>query len=1654
VLAEQAVKASRGSKEAAKTGRQMGRGATRITTVTPDAAKKLKDAQKTLNLLKRPLWHDTTAIALAKSEQSGHQVMRYLGISDAGFSPETRRGATALAARIGKSKDADEILEAMNELNLAPYAQRLDPGVIMLGRMRYYNRVVNGVDSAGNARDALEGGRRLANGLDNIEEEVVKTGTLMRMGHANTALGRQKSANEVNELLEKWFRIDGATKHDMDLRKRELWDEMWGRIEANMKTRPVPASERKAIEKWARRSGTVLKESGKDAWHANAWNAAKAASEVANPRHGRWKKSTEGVYETAADSIDDAVDVTKPVHDWQTAKDLVYPVNPQKLAAFQRGDIGAFNALSWELRQTSGFIPVPFGQGRRIVSPDAVTTAFKQLVIGRPLFALTVVGIDEFWRPDFQEALWKRVFKRVFRSKADKKLKTMEGMTAALRSVTQDELAQMTRGADHFDILPPTVLDEKTTMGGRLTGYTKSYNGHMEALSQEPEIRMLSQLPRKEGEAAEDYAERFGDALEDFVMGRKSEPFTHLSDDEFAEVSARFRVSLQERGLDYRTHNGNDFIPAAQVAADREAYNVQLEQVWDDIASAHGETDALVAESAKLRASITGREGAAIKFTQPSKDFRAAWLRREHPGETSISSKGATRQLTDDEVLSAFQDDLADEATKSRLWAEWKDAKMAKLGKADEWSRYKEIKAAKAEQSKRLRVARARQKELENAGVPRCEPGSRLDAWIKHRTAKTLDFMWDDELLDAMLNGKKLSHKQLKAIRSRLNEQGHELPTIIGVKASPDWGPGSIPGITELNALTTNKVMNKVSTAMNRCVFLDNFEKEHNRLLALGIKGEEAFDRASAFGRRAVDRVLYKHAASPIENAGRNVALFLPAYRQATVYWAKQFAKHPFVLNNIRNRTKNDYPMVRVGDYQFSVPKPFWTANNFGDIGIPGLGPMILMPLRAANSFTGYTKQSDGKLDYTGATKLDALADIAPLSFMGKTSSPLSYVDDLLYGVLGDNMYALGEDQGYIGAVVGAGMRSLFRDEKKRAQLSINIANAQISRGAKPDYGKAFSEMREKPWWQDICDAVFEGGQAEGILAGVTRQGFISRVAYKPADLGPTKGKLTTWERLFGSQAISMSDAEYEFMEANGDQKKMQAVLDKYPNYAAKVNFWNMNARERADYLSNPSNLWLLPYVQGKSNYDIGDQALTAGEYSRALKTGGIYRKSVDEYLTGLDESLVNVGWYKTLKGLETDLKADQAKAHRWALGVIKRLSVSPEAKERYLSELKFYEKGWMDDLPAKDRYSTSKPVTAPDWMELAAKQEGIYNDPFKWSAYALQMRYDVAVSSVGSEDVLPRTLGFANDAELKRKKPEGAETRGIEDKYVNGTAYGGKNWDIRMGAALKVVDELKKYVSPKYRDLFDKRRSVSWATINDTLKENASYRDYGQTKLAGGKYWELTNVADAMEALGAKVTNRDGLNRAAVRAQTLYDQFTAKAKGLDTWDKNYIALRNAYKTQLDKLLSSDAAAPLRNGPPGRLLNTYLVQPGANLKPNRNYISHVVAAMQKGNLNPQALAASYQQRGRGLTPTQARKVRTATGWAALISTAVVYRNEMKKGWSDEWKGLSPSSTKGEKYVNRLKKLAGAWSRLDDDFRKQYEELGGDDCLSEWLDALY
>lgn len=1797
-----------------KQGRQTGRGAARVAAGTgevsdaaalAEAGDKLARAKETINLLRRPLWYDTTAIALAKSTQDAHQVARFLNVSDAAMDGTTRSGMMKILSDIGKSRDADDVLELMNKLSMAPYAQRIENGASLYGKTLRYARIMNG-DKLAAARETVEGERRLSHGLDSVQDMISKYGTLSRMGHANTAAGRKKAAEEVNGFLRRWADIGGETLEDVNLAKRELMQDMWDTIERNMTAEAASARDIKKIALWAKRAGVELE----DGWDANAWTMFKAFQKVGQKGEGKraQKRTTAYAEEAAADAAGMAEKGRNlPAYEFQLAKDVVFPLNPQKLIAFQRGDVlgGLTTGAAWELRQTSPFLNVPFtGLSVKGLSPDMVTNWYKQLVIGNPMFVLRVVGIDEFWRPEYQEAMWKRVLGKLSKNKRATEAEFADVLNDEAQRVIDGNLSLLKGRSDSWEYQSPDMLDATFNKSGHQRRFVNSLNGYNEAMSKETSTNLLAAIPRKEGESVDDYAERFRDALTDLAVGRRGEALSHLSDEQYEAVSANFRLKLQEMGRDWRGTPDGKFMSPEDVAAANEPNAAKLEQSWDDIAEAEADRDALKAERQDIVEAITGERSSSVRFGAPGKKFTASWLRHEHPGEIEVNvdiptekvkallrerdalmaahyeaslsggyasdsdllayirkrggikrdetfwdstitaaenrrmwhgldrvrggvsmdelaaelaqdpefshfgisdtdslwewlrgvdttaakktpkraldkaekrveeieailGRGQTRGLTDDEVLSAFHSDLASQDVRTRLADAYQDGLMRKRGYEREWSRYKEIDAEMDAAKSRLRAAKTTRNEAQKAGTLRVEPGSSMEQWISYTAEHAKAFMHDDELFDAFLTGKKLSRKQLMSIRSRLQEQGLDLPRILAVKASPDWGAGSIPGLTWFNSVTTNKLMDKVSNGMSRTVFMDHLVKEHDRLVSLGIDTEQAWRRAGSYAQAQAERILYKHAATPIENAGRNIALFLPAYRQAAVYWAKVLARHPVLMSNMRSRFGSDYNMMRIGDYQFSVPTPFWMSSDLSEIGIPGAGPMIVMPIRAANTWSGYTKGEDGKYTYTGATDLDSIADIAPLSFVNKSASPLSWVDDLLYGIMGDDMYLNSEDTSLGGAVLGGALNSLFRDKQKRAKLAVNIANAQISRGIKPDYGKALEEMRDKPFWQDVVDALVEplGGQSEGVLAAASKMFFIGRVSYKPADLGPTKDKLNIWQRLFGKEAISMSDARYEYQQAAGHPAKMKAILDKYPNFKAVIDYYDMNARERVEYLSDPAHLWLLPYVQGRSNYDNNGYDLTGAEYWEDAKSGAIYAKSIDEYwatkdddgnlVGGLEYTWKNLGWLQTAKQLKSDYTKDKAAAHKWAVGVANKLARSPEHRERLLSDLKYYEKGWTDENPAKDQYSEGKKPSAPDWLELAAKQAGIYEDPFKWSVYAVQLRYDQSLKSLTSDPVALSSYGFQGaKAKLKGKKPEDAETGGLEQVYTNDAAYG-YNWEENMGMALKVTDELYKLASPEYKALFDKRRSVSWPTINETMQTKESYRDYASLKTASTEYWKLSNVAETMEALGCKNVNRDGLNRAAVAADVAYQDYLVATKGLDTWDDKYQQVRNAYRAKLDKIFSSDAAAPLRNGPAGRLLNTYLVQPGTGLKVNRNYVSHVVAQMQKNGVNAATLAASYRTRG-DIPASKAARVRTATAWAALLSTAIVYRNTMKKGHSEDgaWRGISVSSDAGKAYANRLKKLAAAWSRTDDEFRKEYKSMGGDDCIEDWLDALF
>ena len=148
----------------------------------------------------------------------------------------------------------------------------------------------------------------------------------------------------------------------------------------------------------------------------------------------------------------------------------------------------------------------------------------------------------------------------------------------------------------------------------------------------------------------------------------------------------------------------------------------------------------------------------------------------------------------------------------------------------------------------------------------------------------------------------------------------------------------------------------------------------------------------------------------------------------------------------------------------------------------------------------------------------------------------------------------------------------------------------------------------------------------------------------------------------------------------------------------------------------------------------------------------------------------------------------------------------------------------------------------------------------------------------------------------------------------------------------------------------------------------------------------------------------------------------------------------------------------MRDGPAARLLATYLTDPGAGNKIDKGYIRHTLSVMKAQRVDVGRLVGDWTDQGRELkvAPRTADRWRSATAWSSVLSTAIMYRQGMKSEWNKymDAPGFGPDSKAAKNYVVRLTGLVNEWKRRSGKFKSEWEEVGGDKLITNFLDVKY
>lgn len=1031
-----------------------------------------------------------------------------------------------------------------------------------------------------------------------------------------------------------------------------------------------------------------------------------------------------------------------------------------------------------------------------------------------------------------------------------------------------------------------------------------------------------------------------------------------------------------------------------------------------------------------------------------TRDSRGNLTMVREPKKPSGLTQADIDGMSDDKILAMFGKDPDVNAQLKREYHRDVVRKRAQeQGKPGLNNLYQELGVLRDERlalDDALREARKRRNKVRYKDDPEeFQPRQDFDKWLEQTLDNLLAFDSHPALSSALRTGKQLSKDEVKAAVKALRESGMNPPIVIGVKNLPARGDGYVPGLSQWADFGPFRIVEAISGMMRRATFTKKHMDFYDELIKAGVDEDVAFGRAAHYAERATDRSQFTHNMTAWEYMTRDMILFQPAYRQFARYWGEQFVKHPMLMTDIR-RKGSEFPSYTIPgtNMQSMLPMPFWMKGGIEDLAIPGFSPLVIMPLRMVNYATGWEYDEDQeKYIYTGNTKLDWMSKVPMLSFTKPSMSMAGAIDDLLWGIVPQTFGGLEQDN-LIGAALRTGQMSLFKDPYKRQQLAMNIMNAQISAGIKPDFAKGMEEMRKTPWWWKVIEMA-TGGQAQNpdaLLTAGTRMlnPFSGTVWYEPGDENAKLKDAPFWEQWSGSTPRSMADAQMEFMKVYGDKEKMDKVLETFPRYKEVVNFWNMDIDEREDYLSQDTNLWIVPYITGKYVYEDG-LPLVGGEFFEARKEGSIYRKSSDDYLKGMQQLFLDIGWTKTLTKLEKDYKADMRTANKFARDTIIRLADGNKYyKERlqqdydaYLKEYSTEEPGGRSGVP--DR-------SPPAWLEMAAMQAGINGERASWDVGFIQKRMDDSYKVVSEG-------GKRLEYEPKDLQ---ASAKGVHDRWLDDGIYNKEEWDEKLGAALTLSHALTKYVTPKYRNLVDIKYSAYYNDIKEQVKKHDNTNWYLTKSIVTDPNYFISNVQQ-LAAIGVDIDSRAALMQGMQDRQKAYWDFKRDSEGLDTWSDEYKSLRAKYITERNAIDSRKGMEIFANGIASKVMAS-LARNGKGV--DKNLMKHVVAVMnKKGEPNVAGLGEFWMDRITARDYSVPSRIKK-TAWATLAAVAISYRNAMKATWNEDMKayGISPASKAGKEYLRKLHNYATLCSSVSPDFRRQYEELGGAELLYNMLDA--
>lgn len=1063
-----------------------------------------------------------------------------------------------------------------------------------------------------------------------------------------------------------------------------------------------------------------------------------------------------------------------------------------------------------------------------------------------------------------------------------------------------------------------------------------------------------------------------------------------------------------------------------------------------------------------------------------------------------VSERAAARKASRD----AAKRQVAHEAQLERRRALTASVDISNSPGVRAYREYRRIGAELDDAAENFKLARKQMDEYAAHQRPAFGLDEAAGAWLEEMSMKFDLIMAHPELRQAYMSGKPLTKKQFEALAARCVKNDTPLPLVVGADSGAIYGPGYVPGLSEWaeggldavpligrvtkaagkmpgvlgkasHALTSTGPYTLLDAGSNwtrRMAYAGNFMKEYDALIKLGIKRKDALHVAHSKALKFADDVMYTSGQTAFEATyGKGIMMFMPAYRQAAIFWGKAFLKHPLLLSNSRDIFGNEALTAGLGPYSAFLPTPFWMGKSDNLLGelLPGVNMPLLMPLRVLNAWSGFRKNEEtGEYTYSGATKLDFISKIPMLSFSDKGVSPLSTIDDIMFGIFGDsyNNAFLGTKHAPLVALFGMGV-ALRTDPEKRKKLATNILQAQISAGEKPNLDTAMKEIEGSPWWSAFMKSAFNIEQPEAILSAATRLLAPSRIGYRPADL--TDGGLdffirggadgSIWDELMGDGEVrSMADADYAMMQAKGDKEKEQEILDKYPKFRTVYEFRDLRDFEKEEFLLKPENRWVTPYVTGKWDYSESGVMRSNYDYYRNRRDGINIRRGIQTVRDEIGNLYANIDWTEKQRDIDEKfakrIDGAQKRLLKWAEEEARAAGNLENTRRRYKDDALWYIDKFFDKTV--DSETEESKIEVPTWISRAAKRRGLDpnnpKDRLKWDIAFIVASQAGAMKSVHEENTTYRASDIQTHV---RDVNAGIEIEGTRPNYpfgeknktktkVTGLMGHYARSDVykpnELKKMLRTLDALEKLTPGPWKHLFSRENTISYGAISEQLAEQNEKRQGKIIKLATDEFYYAKSPASRFESIGVYIPNHQKFDDMFEKRQLRRDKFLHDTRNITPNTKEYNKLSAIYKADIDKIDADPLMAPIRGGIAGRLRSTFIAKPE---KMDKKFIASAVKDLMKvKNVSDVEHIVNRYKLASGSRDPKADEA--AHFWNIFLGAGMVNRAKLRK-YPNKYtgsKGISPDAKTAPPSMKNMNMIANVLRERSDSFRILYDRI--------------